>query len=163
VRAPAGGPDAKVVSVELASTTLPPGLNAYLVDEQGRATDLSETPRRDLVIEPGGDRRLEVVVGDRRWSGDLLSGGRTRILSLYPVPARDRVQLFFRIGTAGKVDVSVYDVRGRMVDRLFGRMTEPGEYGVEWRPRKRDAASGVYFVRLQTPAGSESRKIVLVR
>jgi flagellar hook assembly protein FlgD len=60
----------------------------------------------------------------------------------------------------------IYDVRGRLVRTLVNQHKTAGEYSVTWRARDdRDVsvASGIYFVRLQSGARVETRKLVLLK
>jgi hypothetical protein len=61
--------------------------------------------------------------------------------------------------------VCVYDVRGRLVDRIFEGLVE-GTAEVFWDGRDssgRSVASGIYFVRAQSGTGVATRKVILVR
>ncbi len=62
--------------------------------------------------------------------------------------------------------VAVYDAAGRTVRTLFSGRRDGGEHRLAWDGRDdhgRRVASGVYFVRVHTPAASVGRKIVLLR
>ena len=75
------------------------------------------------------------------------------------------VELRYAIGSRSPMDLSIFDVRGRLVRNLRKGQSGPGEYVVRW-DRKSDAGSrtsrGVYIVRLAAGGITESQKIVLV-
>jgi hypothetical protein len=63
------------------------------------------------------------------------------------------------------VNVSVFDVRGRLVSRVYeGRLGSSGEIVWDGRDREgRRVSSGIYFVRAETSSAAVSRKVVYVR
>lgn len=69
---------------------------------------------------------------------------------------------------AGKSNatVSVYDLAGRRVRMLADGEATPGQHVLTWDGRDssgRNAAAGVYFVRLETERVRESKKVTLLR
>ena len=68
--------------------------------------------------------------------------------------------------SAERVELSIYNVRGALVRRLFAQRLGPGNYDSNWDGRGETgemAASGVYFYRLSVGASALTRKIVLMR
>ena len=63
-------------------------------------------------------------------------------------------------------DLAVFDLVGRRVERIASGTLKAGHLQQEWRPADAAAAStlhpGIYYVRLQTPKQTLTRKIVLV-
>jgi len=84
-----------------------------------------------------------------------------RILSAQPNPFRDSVELTLE-GAEDDTTVQVFDVRGRRV-----RSLNPGATGsIQWDGRDDrgvGAPSGIYWLRVTNAAGSDARRIVLVR
>ncbi len=73
-----------------------------------------------------------------------------------------KVSISFAIPTAGKVDVSVFDASGRKVTTLFsGNLNKAGLYTTHWNAD--GVRPGVYFVRLQTNAGSLTKKAMILK
>ncbi|HYW69111.1 MAG TPA: FlgD immunoglobulin-like domain containing protein, partial [bacterium] len=69
-------------------------------------------------------------------------------------------------GAGGHVDISVFDVAGRLVTTLYSGYHDQGTHSVTWDGRDdrgRDVASGIYFVRLDTADYRASRKMVLLK
>jgi hypothetical protein len=79
----------------------------------------------------------------------------------YPNPFNPSTQLRFGLPRAGAVRLSIHDVRGREVARLFDGPHEAGWLELEWRPQ--GLASGVYFARLVQGETRRSRKLVLLK
>lgn len=83
-----------------------------------------------------------------------------------PNPFNPSTRIAFDLEKAGSVDLSVYDVSGRLVASLFqGRLGE-GSHEVTWNGRTNNgavAATGVYLYVLKTETGMASRRMVLLR
>jgi glucose/arabinose dehydrogenase len=84
-----------------------------------------------------------------------------------PNPFSDQTALRFDLPVASKVDLVIYDVRGRLVRRAIDNRTMPaGRHGWVWNGKSDAGASvgaGIYFYRLQTPQYSATKKTVISR
>jgi hypothetical protein len=87
---------------------------------------------------------------------------------VHPNPFAKDVHITYSIpANGGFHTVSVYDVQGKLVRRLFEGRRDGGTRRIDWDGRLTDgtpAASGVYFVRLR-PSGLKSivKKVVVLR
>jgi hypothetical protein len=83
-----------------------------------------------------------------------------------PNPFNPTTRIDFEIEKGGTVDLSVYDVAGRLVANIFqGRLGE-GAHQVTWNGKTNSgttAATGVYLYVLKTETGIASRRMVLLR
>ena len=64
------------------------------------------------------------------------------------------------------MDVSIYDVAGRRIAKLFQGHLDSGPHFVTWDGKLANgatAAAGVYWYVLDTPAGRMSRSMVLIK
>jgi hypothetical protein len=68
-------------------------------------------------------------------------------------------RISFTLPTATNVSLSIYDVAGNLVATLASGKHNAGSYSVNWDA---DVASGVYFVKMQTPEFFASGKIVVL-
>lgn len=83
-----------------------------------------------------------------------------------PNPFNPQTELRFNLPVDGQVRLTVYDVGGRTVRRLFDGRLPAGPHQVVWDGRDDsglDLASGVYFYRLRSRNLDETRKMVLNR
>lgn len=81
-------------------------------------------------------------------------------------PTGADARLSYSVPEAGRVQLKVYDVAGRLVKTLVDREVAAGVHGVAWGGNDSTgapAASGVYFCRLSTERGTASRRLVLLR
>lgn len=81
-------------------------------------------------------------------------------------PARVGASIAYRTSTAGKVQVQLFDVNGRLVRTLDEGQFPAGERLARWDgkdERGRMVGSGVYFFRVATPDGVEKRRIAVLR
>jgi hypothetical protein len=85
---------------------------------------------------------------------------------LYPNPFSAQVAIPFSLASAGFAEISVYDLSGRQIKIIAEQEFMAGEHTVIWQGRNSNgnpAASGVYFVRIWTEAGSVTRQVMLIR
>lgn len=90
----------------------------------------------------------------------------TRLLPNAPNPFRDATTIRFETARAGPVSVDIYDVSGRRVRSLVEGDHPAGSHAVVWDRRddaERLAGSGVYFLRMRSSEGDDTRRIVLMR
>ena len=72
----------------------------------------------------------------------------------------------FELPAAGRARLVLYDVRGRRVRTLVDGARAAGEHVARWDGRDESgapAAAGVYFLRLETAAGTRGSRIALLR
>ncbi|HOT98045.1 MAG TPA: glycosyl hydrolase [bacterium] len=102
--------------------------------------------------------------------GDYLSGidapractpQRPALAQNYPNPFNPETTIAFYLRQDGPVRLAVYDITGRMVAMLIDGRCAAGEHRVIFRGQ--GLASGVYLCRLETAAGREVRRMLLLR
>jgi hypothetical protein len=83
-----------------------------------------------------------------------------------PNPFNPTTTIRFRVAQAEQVELSVFDVAGRLVKRLVNRRMDGGtEHAVTWNGTDRFGVrvpSGIYFYRITTPTFTERRKMTLL-
>ena len=92
--------------------------------------------------------------------------GRGLRVRAFPNPFNPSVRISFMNPARGDVSATIYDPLGRRVAVLVSRAMEAGEQHLEWDGRdaaRREAPSGVYFLRVSAAGTSESIKLVLLR
>ena len=81
--------------------------------------------------------------------------------SAYPNPFNPSTTLSFSIPYDMVVDLSVYDVSGRVVANLVSGMQSADRYNIEWDAG--NFSSGVYFVKLMAGSDIRTQKIMLIK
>lgn len=79
----------------------------------------------------------------------------------YPNPFNPVTTIRFSVPVSGFVKLSVYDIRGRELETLFGGNVSAGIYDAEWIAA--DRPSGVYFYKLETKDFIKTRKMILMK
>jgi hypothetical protein len=84
-----------------------------------------------------------------------------------PNPFNPRTSISFDLGAPGRVELSVYDVTGKLVRGLIrGEERSAGRHAVLWDgtdDRGRPVASGAYFSRLRSGGQERRGKLLLLR
>lgn len=83
-----------------------------------------------------------------------------------PNPFNPRTEIAFALKSEGRVDLSVFEVSGRLVKNLAAGQWAAGEHRVIWDGRDdqgKPVGSGVYFYRLATAEGNKTRQMVLIK
>ena len=79
----------------------------------------------------------------------------------YPNPFNPVTTIPFRVASAVRVTVVLYDVLGREVATLVDGVKPPGRYEVTWYAAGK--SSGVYFVRMTAGAFTAVKRLILVK
>jgi|GEM_PF-973621 len=79
----------------------------------------------------------------------------------YPSPSRDAVNFAYSIPEDGRVVLAVYDLSGRRIATPVDADETAGRHDVAWSCA--EIPSGVYLYRLETAAGSLTRRLVVGR
>ncbi len=92
------------------------------------------------------------------------SNGKAQKFTLhqnYPNPFNPSTNISFVLPASGLVSIKIYDVKGRLIQTLTERTMTAGEHTITF-----DASalpSGVYLYQLETPAGSQTKKMTLIK
>jgi hypothetical protein len=91
---------------------------------------------------------------------------RTGLTAVVPNPFNPQTTIHYELASPGDLNLSVYDVTGRLVRSLVAGPKTAGTFQAVWDGtdrRGRPAASGIYFARLTVGGESFARKIVLLK
>jgi hypothetical protein len=83
-----------------------------------------------------------------------------------PNPLNPRTELTFTLSRAGRVQVAVYDLQGRLVTKLLDEVRSAGPQSLTWdgsNSRSARVASGVYYFRIQAPQGQVTQRVAVVK
>lgn len=114
----------------------------------------------EQVCYPLPEGRIVDVPPDTR---RLVAG--VRLLAGRPNPLMRSTRIQFELPATGAIDLGVFDTGGRRVATLVNEVRPAGTHAVTWKARGSGGSelkSGVYFVRLTTPWGMKTGKLVLL-
>jgi hypothetical protein len=127
----------------------------------------------DFVVTSVGDPLLESTFHVRLFAGAAAVGAGTvpaaqvlRLAQSFPNPAVGEAHIAFALPRAERATLRVFDVSGRLVATLLDATLAAGPHAVQWHGELgngRQAPSGSYFYRLDTPSGALTRSLVLIR
>ena len=83
------------------------------------------------------------------------------ILSVSPNPFNPTAEIAFNLDLAAEIELSVYDVNGRLVATLMNGYTDAGSQRVTWNAGS--LPSGVYFFHLNTGSSAVTTKALLLK
>jgi hypothetical protein len=109
---------------------------------------------------------LSVTVGGVTGAGAVATAVAAGIHSVHPNPFRPSTTIRFGVGRPGRVELRVYDVRGREVRTLVAGELATGAQARAWDGRDdqgRALAPGIYFVRFASGGITETVKLVRLR
>ncbi|HNX03519.1 MAG TPA: T9SS type A sorting domain-containing protein [Candidatus Cloacimonas sp.] len=84
----------------------------------------------------------------------------------YPNPFNPSTTICYNVPLQGKVNLTVYNIKGQVVKKLVDEKQLPGNYKIVWNGKdKRDieVASGIYFVRIEQNNKIHTRKMMLIK
>jgi hypothetical protein len=137
----------------------------------------SEMRLRFVACDEGSGSLTEALIDDV-WIGrfDLGSAavsdpvlaprGQFRLVAAQPNPFNPITLLGFEVTARERVELRIYDVRGRLVRTLVDGMVDPGVHRAVFdgrNERGQDVASGTYFVELTAGGRRATEKLSLVR
>jgi hypothetical protein len=129
---------------------------------------------RFIAEDSGQPSLVEAAVDDfrlLRFDASLTAVGDAPSASLElsppsPNPSAAETRLTFQLPSRSHTALAIFDLSGRRVRELVRGVLEPGPHAIAWDGRDdrgASVASGLYFARLDTPAGARSRRVVRSR
>jgi len=99
-----------------------------------------------------------IGITDSRSSGNF---DNKEISSCYPNPFNPETKINFNLKNNSFVKLAIYDALGREVALLVNDEYEKGSHSVTWNAS--GSTSGIYFYKIETAFGNETKKIVLIK
>ncbi len=143
-----------------------------VIDIRGTAMDLRMLSYSFVILEQYG-ASCEFALDDIYWDAGYTAGTDTPsgtpasalLMANAPNPFNATTELRFAMPTGGQYVINVYDAAGARV-RTFNGLGQAGLNTVPWDGRDdngANAASGVYYYRLETGGGADTGKMVLLK
>jgi len=88
-------------------------------------------------------------------------------IKVYPNPFNPSTNISFSLQNAAVATVNIYNLKGQLVKTLVHNQTLPaGDHTLAWHGNTdagENAASGIYFVKLQTKSNTSTQKMLLLK
>ena len=84
----------------------------------------------------------------------------------YPNPFNPETCIEYILTEAGEVNLSIYDIKGRLINTLVNGYEAAGEHSIVWVGddfRGSSAVSGVYFYKINNGKFTTSKKMILMK
>jgi hypothetical protein len=148
------GNTVRILMYDMAGRTLASGKNELL-----RFTSAA-TVKEVMVSSAGGQLMAASIV-----AGDVLPSEFT-LSQNYPNPFNPETNIEFALPSAARVRLTIYNLLGQEVSVPVEGEYPAGVHTVTWRGTDTNGgavASGMYFYRLETPGGTLTRKMMLLK
>ena len=116
----------------------------------------------------------EIIVGYEitNENGDIFSSGTTSInyipipeqftmSSAFPNPFNPQTRITYGLHKDSYVSINVYDMRGRLIDKLFSGNRERGYFDMIWDAN--NFTSGIYFIHFNIDNEINTQKVILLK
>ncbi len=81
----------------------------------------------------------------------------------YPNPFNPKTKIRFTLPKPEKVNITIYDIRGRRIAELIDDLMTEGGHEIEFDSERYSISSGVYIYRLRTPSIALVKKSILIK
>ena len=89
-----------------------------------------------------------------------------KLYSAFPNPFNPSTKIQYSLPIRGKVDLRVFDLQGRLVNKLVSSIQDPGLKTVEWNGKDdlgNSISSGVYFYKIVSNNYVDSKKVIYIK
>ena len=91
---------------------------------------------------------------------DITTMAQNLGFSVFPNPYRDQITIRFNLENNSKINLSVYDLNGRLVKVLYTGNDTAGEKNFKFSAKEMGLSKGAYIVKLNVNGAETSQKIV---
>lgn len=119
---------------------------------------------KDKKVRKRKERKADRAIGDRkvmRSTNQITSTNNNTDtqLTIFPNPTDNETNIKIVVEEKGDVKLSIYDVRGQLIEVLVNKILDKGSYDYEWDSNKLSAGS--YFVKLDAAGDSVTKQLVV--
>ena len=122
-------------------------------------------PYPDCILDVNGEIFVDLTLQDTsncQLSSDFIYlPKKYSISSVYPNPFNPSTNFQYEIPDFSMVDISIYDLNGRLVEQLVSSYHSPGIYNILWDAS--NFSSGIYILSMQSNDFIYSQKISLTK
>ncbi len=81
----------------------------------------------------------------------------------YPNPFNPTTRVKYSLKDEGYVNISLYDITGRLVANLVNEFKVSGNYYLDFNATKFNLSSGIYFYKIQATNFTEIKQMILIK
>lgn len=114
--------------------------------------------------EPGRGARAEHYITIESLGTDESNHGIPTDYKLsqnYPNPFNPITRIEYEMPQNGNVNVSIYNIKGELVEKLVDSYNITGKYSIQWNPK--NISSGQYFYQISVDGFVQTKKMVLLK
>ena len=114
--------------------------------------------------EPGRGARAEHFITIESLGTDESNPGIPTDYKLsqnYPNPFNPITRIEYEMPQNGNVNVSIYNIKGELVEKLIDGYNTTGKYSIQWNPK--NISSGQYFYQISVDGFVQTKKMVLLK
>jgi len=114
--------------------------------------------------EPGRGARAEHFITIESLGTDESNPGIPTDYKLsqnYPNPFNPITRIEYEMPQNGNVNVSIYNIKGELVEKLVDSYNITGKYSIQWNPK--NISSGQYFYQISVDGFVQTKKMVLLK
>ena len=115
----------------------------------------------EFVFESNLEDLLVVTALGDPLSIDTANISDFELSSIYPNPFNPSTTISFSISNYADINLSIYDLNGRLVDVLVDEYSSPGSYSVVWDASR--LSTGMYLLTATQETSVETRKLMLIK
>ena len=90
----------------------------------------------------------------------------TKLMNAFPNPFNPNTNIRYSLKEAGKVNISIYNVKGQLIKSINNDHDAPGYYQITWDGRDmngKTVSSGIYMYRMTSGKYNEAKKMILAK
>jgi hypothetical protein len=149
----AGSSNAPFIHFGLGENTIVDSM--YICWPSGNVSIFTDIPADQRIYITEGAREVNLV------SQNPTSPNSSNHIRVQPNPFNSRAEINLEISTAGQVNLSLYNLRGELVETLVNSYYTPGNYIIQFEGTT--LSSGIYFVFLRTEMEYRIKKIMIIK
>jgi hypothetical protein len=127
-----------------------------------QTTIIIVAPESDAILEADGEIEiLEIIAANSSGEIQLTKPEDFAIVSAYPNPFNPSTSLNYTIPENGYLEISIYDLTGRLVESLYGDYAAAGQHTINWNADV--YSSGVYLAQFKYKNTLKTQKLMLMK
>lgn len=116
--------------------------------------------------DAGSDFDYSLTFADGQMNTEPEIPAMFSVSNVYPNPFNPKTNLEFSIMEKQKIQISVYDINGRLVNNTFDGLLNPGTHIITWNGidhAGNAVASGTYFMRIKGDGFENWKKVTMMK